>query len=583
MENARLHNTLAEKDEYILFLTKENGSIEKEVREECAATISFLKAELESLKDAKKISEAAMQANMDYKNVIQLIQRRHFNQNSDATRFLKGDINPDDPYLNEMGFESVMKAVMHATEDVDKTESSNTENRKCDKDEKCKLPVRTKESQDSSAISRAAKRGIYTASILRRMDIDASNLPDNARLIRRKDKENGEDTWYVQRFTYTDAQIICTEYKIGRFNVPGSDPMSSQYPESIVKGNPVMPSFARFYFDSKFALCLSENRILEILKTMNTSLPQSSLNYWMHQIMQKLRLTLEPLMLSAVKKSFFTHNDETRILVRSRENVNMPFKYRTEYIHAAMSPEQKLVVMLYKDGSRGHEVQEERIFKGSNIKYFLSDRAKIYETIERNLEEYHLERASCWFHFRHYLVDAYIVDNRVSPILQLTNSLFYIERESVKRNHTPEQRFQFRLKWSRPILLRIFKRLELIRLAGNEYGQLVHRAVNYILEDKKAFLKYLQDGRIEMHNNAIERMFRHVALGRRNWIHTGSHFAAENIAFMYSLLESCKLNGINFGEYIEDILTRIMKGEEAYASFLPNNFLSRLNLKKKVA
>ena len=39
-------------------------------------------------------------------------------------------------------------------------------------------------------------------------------------------------------------------------------------------------------------------------------------------------------------------------------------------------------------------------------------------------------------------------------------------------------------------------------------------------------------------------------------MHTGSHLGAENIAFMFSLFESCKLNEINFCDYIEDILTR---------------------------
>lgn len=119
------------------------------------------------------------------------------------------------------------------------------------------------------------------------------------------------------------------------------------------------------------------------------------------------------------------------------------------------------------------------------------------------------------------------------------------------------------------------KKLEFIQLAGKEYGTLVHRAVNYILDDKEAFQKFLLDGRIEMHNNAIERMFRHIAIGRRNWLHTGSHFTAENIAFMYSLLESCKLNNVNFGEYVEDILTRLMKGEKGDMSFLPNKYVPR--------
>lgn len=51
----------------------------------------------------------------------------------------------------------------------------------------------------------------------------------------------------------------------------------------------------------------------------------------------------------------------------------------------------------------------------------------------------------------------------------------------------------------------------------------------------------------------------------------GSHLGAENIAFMFSLFESCKLNEINFGDYIEDILTRLMEGEQDFMSLIPCN------------
>ena len=74
-------------------------------------------------------------------------------------------------------------------------------------------------------------------------------------------------------------------------------------------------------------------------------------------------------------------------------------------------------------------------------------------------------------------------------------------------------------------------------------------------------------------DNARERYFRHIAMGRRNWLQTGSHFSAQNLAFMFGLLESCKLNKVNFGEYIDDILTRILCGEEVDASFLPCDYV----------
>lgn len=74
-------------------------------------------------------------------------------------------------------------------------------------------------------------------------------------------------------------------------------------------------------------------------------------------------------------------------------------------------------------------------------------------------------------------------------------------------------------------------------------------------------------------DKVIERCFRHIAMGRRNWLQTGRHFSAQNLAFMFGLLESCKLNKVNFGEYIEDILTRILCGEEVDASFLPCDYV----------
>lgn len=130
--------------------------------------------------------------------------------------------------------------------------------------------------------------------------------------------------------------------------------MCSKYPDVIVKGNPLLPSFARFYLDMKFHYNVSENRILEMLRDMEAYLAQSSINKWMHEIMSCLRERLQALMLEAVKQSLYTNNDETRILVRSLDECG-DSAYNMEYIHAALSMEKEMVVMLYEQGSRGHD------------------------------------------------------------------------------------------------------------------------------------------------------------------------------------------------------------------------------------
>lgn len=340
------------------------------------------------------------------------------------------------------------------------------------------------------------------------------------------------------RITKAKAQTAAAERRAAEHSVRASKTetevlkllSSPNFPEAEKQRISIMPSFAGFYLESKFCYNLSENRILEMLKGMKTNIPQSSLNLWMHQIMEMLRERLEPLMLEAIRQSKFTNNDATRLLVRSRETPDDPLKYTIEYVQAVLSLEKKLCVMLYDEGTRDHMLQEEKIFKDSSIVGFVADRAPQYPAIVKGLEEQELLRQACWFHARHYLVDAYLVDSRMEMLKKM-------------------------------------------RAVGDEYGLMVHRAVDYILDDEDAFRTFLSDGRIDMHNIAIERCFRHIAMGRRNWLQTGSHFSAQNLAFMFGVLEICKLNKVNFGEYIEDILTRILCGEEVDTSFLPCDYV----------
>lgn len=620
-------NEKARQDEYVRFLESENKAIEEETRKEClehvelanlerdnalekaaeaererkvsdakAANLQLLLDEttqalsesnrkvavltekVKSIDDLKEVLDATDKAALDAKQVIELINRRVFQRNSDATRFLNNEIDPNCPLLEEQGLADVIKHVLAVTGEKGR-EAEAKQTSEGQKKPKANLPKNkgNKPKSSSGAEPKAPRRRrVYTATILEEMGIDASNLPEGSKLINRKDKMSGEDTWYIQLFFHTPAKVTCREYKIGRFNVPKSDPQCSKHPDRVLEGNPIMPSFARFYLESKFGYNLSENRILEMLKGMKTGIPQSSLNLWMHQIMELLRERLEPLMLAAIRQSKVTNNDATRLLVRSRETPEDPMKYTIEYVQAALSLEKKLAVMLYDEGTRDHMLQEEKIFKDSCIEGFVADGAKQYPAIQKDLEGKKLLRQACWFHGRHYLVDAFLVDPRMEPALILVNSLFYIERMFLREDdQSPEARLRFRKKWSAPIVDRLTDMLRKFRAAGDEYGQMVHRAVNYILDDEEAFRTFLLDGRIDMHNIAIERCFRHIAMGRRNWQQTGSHLAAQNISFMFGLLESCKLNKVNFGEYIEDVLTRILFGEEVDESFLPCDYVRR--------
>ena len=70
-------------------------------------------------------------------------------------------------------------------------------------------------------------------------------------------------------------------------------------------------------------------------------------------------------------------------------------------------------------------------------------------------------------------------------------------------------------------------------------------------------LRYVDDGRIEIDNNAAERALRVVALGRKNYLFAGSDAGGERAAAIYSLIGTAKLNEIDPEAYLYDVLTRV--------------------------
>lgn len=555
--------TIREKDEEIAKLKAELAEAGKQ-NEQMKREKEEIAKETAEIKECLSLSK---EASVDLKNIVSLLQLRMFSKNNDRTRFLNGEFDFDEHRVEELGFKGMMGELSTLVKSLSKEAAFNGD---AEEEEKPKLPKDKKKSGKGRCPG--CKRNVFPIEILKRYGIDASNLPKGSKIIHRKN-ERGEDVWVVRLYSMKHASAYAEEYEIARFNVPGSDPQNSKRPDTILKGNPLMPSFARFYLDMKIHYNLSENHILDMLHGMEAMFPQSSLNKWMHQIMSCLRKRLLDLMLEALKESKYTHNDETRILVRNLADENAPSKYKVEYIHAALSTEKKLVVMLYGEGSRSHDIQENKVFKDSSIRVFTADRAKLYETIVDDIEKQYgikVTRTACWFHARHYFCDAFVSDQRVKPVIELMNYLFYIERYAKSKNYTFEQRLALRLRYSRKVVATIMKTLERMKSDKKaNYGRLVMRAINYVLDDRKAFQVFLANGMVEIHNIAIERCFRHIANGRRNWLHAGSHEAAENLAFMYSLYESCKMNELDFGRYIEDILSRMKDGDKDYLSMLP--------------
>jgi transposase len=83
-------------------------------------------------------------------------------------------------------------------------------------------------------------------------------------------------------------------------------------------------------------------------------------------------------------------------------------------------------------------------------------------------------------------------------------------------------------------------------------------AVRYTLSRWDALLRYVNDGRIEIDNNAAERSLRTIALGRKNYLFAGSDAGGERAAAIYSMIGTAKLNGLDPEAYLRHVLSRIV-------------------------
>jgi transposase len=82
-------------------------------------------------------------------------------------------------------------------------------------------------------------------------------------------------------------------------------------------------------------------------------------------------------------------------------------------------------------------------------------------------------------------------------------------------------------------------------------------AIGYSLGNWTALTNFVDDGRIDAHNNTAERALRGVALGRKNYLHFGSDAGGHTAAVMYTLLGTARLNGVNPQRYLRHVLERI--------------------------
>jgi transposase len=167
--------------------------------------------------------------------------------------------------------------------------------------------------------------------------------------------------------------------------------------------------------------------------------------------------------------------------------------------------------------------------------------------------------ALCWSHARRKFFE--LAKGGSAPIateaLARIGQLYAIESDIAGQD--PAQRLAVRREKAAPLVkdLKTWLEAMLHKLPGRSP---MAEAIRYSLSRWTGLTWFLEDGRIELDTNPVERAMRPIALNRKNALFAGSDEGAEHWAILASLIECCKLSGVNPNAYLTDVLTRLVGG-----------------------
>ncbi len=323
-------------------------------------------------------------------------------------------------------------------------------------------------------------------------------------------------------------------------------------PNRVIDRGLAGPGLLAHVLVSKYADHLPLYRQAEIYQREGVELDRSTLADWVGGVSR----TVQPLV-DAVKKYVLAskklHGDDVPVPVLEPGNGKTKTGRLWTYVRddrPAGSEEPAAVWFAYSPDRKGERPAKHlETYAGILQADGYAGFNKLYETGR-------IVEAACWAHVRRKFHDLYQAHR--SPIakeaLERIAQLYGIEQEI--RGRSPSERKEARLARSRPLLeaMHAWWKATLAKLSQKSD---VAVAIRYALERWSALLRYCEDGRIEMDNNAAERALRAVALGRKNYLFAGSDAGGERAAAFYSLLGSAKLNGIDPEAYLTSVLRRI--------------------------
>lgn len=397
---------------------------------------------------------------------------------------------------------------------------------------------------------------------------DESDIPSGARKIGIREWIQYSIQHQVVKHVFKLVRLVDAQGNISNYYQPKDNNDTRRPFENVLEGYPVdFELMARILVD-KYQYGLSLERVVDRLKDAGARFNTSTVLAWIKRHMKELCKLEEPFRQLLLTPGSMLFSDETTEQVRVYNQQKGKYEYRKQYIWGIKNPDRKIAYYLYDNGSRSMKVAQKFFagFRGS----VTTDGYNVYKMFER--EDSSITRYGCMAHVRRKFVDALQTDHRSADIINLISNLYWVEADCRINLLSEDERRMERQKRAIPILAEIWQMIKpVFEQTRGDTANLFLKAVRYAVNEWEAVSRYVQNGKAEIDNNPAERMMKPICMGRKNYLFCGSELGAKNASMLYSIIETCKMNGLRPVKYIAEILTKLTAGETNYMSLLPIN------------
>lgn len=311
-------------------------------------------------------------------------------------------------------------------------------------------------------------------------------------------------------------------------------------PRAVIPRSIVGPELMARILTDKYTRYLPLYRQVDELKRLGLETNDKNLSNWVIRVAEDWLLPIYKQMKVLLLLRSNVHVDETGAPVLHRSDGKRAQSNAYNWVFRTVLSEGPIIVLFEHSLSRSRDVLKAYLagFSGTVI----CDGYSAYGDLAD------VKFANCWAHVRRYWLKVGTAQGAIG--VAYCNQLYALER---KWKHLPPKRRQkMRRRHAKKLVLKFFKWLEKSNFTGKSA---LATAANYTLNRKEGLMMFLQNGHIDIENNAAENAIRPTVLGRKNWLFSVSEAGARANATCLSLTETAKANGIDVYQYFVKLFT----------------------------